>query len=810
MKQILSFLIIIFLFSSLITIGQEVTDQPTDTTSNEIETIAISQIAIKLGDAKIETVSLYEEIIPDEEIEKIQAENDSVIFLTDSLLAIGKAIDLDSKNIRYLKNRLGFWENGKGILDDGKSSLADVIQNLEENKFDLEHQKVIWENAKIVLEKENPKATMLKKIDELIFMMDTVILQVQQKSDKLLALLNQNTGRSVILDGYIKKIDQIILDKKGQIFVPNQPNLFSSIMSGNSSMEIKKPLRLFYQTEVKELSKYFKHKIPNVIFQLILLVFLVIAFKLIKKWTLKANINRNSFYENTLVKILSRSISAAFIIGLFASVLIFPNRPELFKDFIRLLVTIPLIFIVTTFIDKKFFKYVYLFGAVIFLQMAYYIFPPGHLIYSTLIIIVALIEMFVLGNLVIYFYRNSLSRKFLNTLIILALILNFGFAISGLFGILYGATMLAETSLNVPIANIFSGILVITTAIILNGLIEMGIRSPYILKAHVFRLNGNYLKTKVVKIINFVAFVLLLSVVLNVVNLYRPILDGVIAFFGDDIKIGTVSFTLGSIVLFFFVIWLSIVISKMIRILLEEDILKRLKLAKGLPHTIAMMVRYSLIVAGFFLAVSAVGMPLDSLTVLFGAFGVGIGFGLQNIFNNLVSGLILLFERPIQIGDTIEVGALLGIVKSIGIRASNVRTFDGAEVIVPNGNLISNEVVNWTLSDQRRRIEVVAGVAYGSDPHKVKELFLKVLADHPDIIDDPAPSVLFKDLGSSSLDFRLLFWTSNYDEWIRIRSDIFFGVHDILKKEGIEIPFPQQDLHLRSVDPGVEIVYKGK
>ena len=168
---------IIFIFCSSI-IGQEVTDQPTDTTNNEIETIAIYEIAIKLGDAKIETVSLYEEIIPDEEIEKIQAENDSVIFLTDSLLAIGKAIDLDSKSIRYLKNRLGFWENGKGVLDEEKSSLADVIQNLEENKFDLEHKKLLWENAKIVLEKDDPETTMLKKIDELIFMMDTVILQV--------------------------------------------------------------------------------------------------------------------------------------------------------------------------------------------------------------------------------------------------------------------------------------------------------------------------------------------------------------------------------------------------------------------------------------------------------------------------------------------------------------------------------------------------------------------------------------------------------------------------------------------------------
>jgi len=213
-------------------------------------------------------------------------------------------------------------------------------------------------------------------------------------------------------------------------------------------------------------------------------------------------------------------------------------------------------------------------------------------------------------------------------------------------------------------------------------------------------------------------------------------------------------------------------------------------------------VRYSIITIGVLLAVTAAGIPVDNLTVLFGAFGVGIGFGLQNIFNNIVSGFILLFERPIQIGDTIEVGQLklTGTVKSIGVRSSNVRTFDGAEVIVPNGQLISNEVVNWTLSDRRRRIEIIAGVAYGSDTYKVKKLLLKVLDQHPDVISDPEPIVLFVALGDSSLDFRMLFWTAESSNWINIRSEVMFSIYDVLNKEGITIPFPQMDLHLRSGD----------
>jgi small-conductance mechanosensitive channel len=228
-------------------------------------------------------------------------------------------------------------------------------------------------------------------------------------------------------------------------------------------------------------------------------------------------------------------------------------------------------------------------------------------------------------------------------------------------------------------------------------------------------------------------------------------------------------------------------------------------LSKGLPHTIALLVKYSIVTLGVIAAASVAGIHMTNLAIILGALSVGIGFGLQNIFNNLVSGLILLLERPIKIGDTIEVGALMGVVKSIGIRASNVHTLDGAEIIVPNGNLISNEVINWTLSDKRRRIEVLVGVAYGSDPYQVQKIFLDILSSQKDIVKDPKPIVLFNNFGDSSLDFRILFWTDNFDEWIRIRSEVIFRIHDGLKEAGIQIPFPQRDLNIRSVDSNLEV-----
>ena len=347
-------------------------------------------------------------------------------------------------------------------------------------------------------------------------------------------------------------------------------------------------------------------------------------------------------------------------------------------------------------------------------------------------------------------------------------------------------------------------ILISFSLVILNGLTVLLIDSTYGNRFNIIKNNKTEAKKKITRFFNIIAITLLIYSILGIFKLQTVVVDWLTEFFLNERNIGSVVFTWGNIVIFFLVIYLSIVIADFIRTLLEGDILNKMKIKKGLPYTIALMVKYTLVTMGIILAVSAAGIPTTNLTVIIGAFGVGIGFGLQNIFNNLVSGLILLFERPIKIDDTIEVGTLMGNVKSIGIRASNVRTFDGAEIIVPNGNLISNEVVNWTLSDQTRRIEVIVGVSYSSDPHQVQEILLKVLKDHKDIVKDPAPNVFFRDLGESSLDFRMLCWTPQFDQWIRIRSEIIFAVFDALKAADIEIPFPQRDLHLRSVDGDVK------
>jgi small-conductance mechanosensitive channel len=212
-----------------------------------------------------------------------------------------------------------------------------------------------------------------------------------------------------------------------------------------------------------------------------------------------------------------------------------------------------------------------------------------------------------------------------------------------------------------------------------------------------------------------------------------------------------------------------------------------------------MVVRYTLVAVGIILALSSLGIDLGKFGLLAGALGVGLGFGLQNIIANFVSGIILAFERPVQVGDTVQMDKLFGNIQSIGVRSSTVKTFDGSEVIVPNADLISNRVTNWTLSDRRRRMELPVKVAYGNDPHEVLKLILKVAQDHSDVLENPAPFSVFNGFGDNYLDFTLYYYiyTQNF---FKVKSEVALGVHDLIQSKGIETPRPQRDVWMTTKD----------
>jgi small-conductance mechanosensitive channel len=259
--------------------------------------------------------------------------------------------------------------------------------------------------------------------------------------------------------------------------------------------------------------------------------------------------------------------------------------------------------------------------------------------------------------------------------------------------------------------------------------------------------------------------------------------------------------------IFYLVISISVLVvaSRWLMRLVVNKLLKSTAMEKGMLQSVATLVRFGILVIGFIVIFQSAGIDLSSLSILAGALGVGIGFGLQNITNNFISGLIILFERPIKVGDRIEVGEIAGDVISINARATTIVTNDNISVIVPNSEFISGTVINWSHSDRNVRFLFPVGVSYKEDPDKVKKILLDVADKNEHVLKNPAPTVMFDEFGDNSLNFYLGVWTSTHIEKPRVlKSELYFEIFKKFTEQGVEIPFPQRDLHIKTSPVAVE------
>jgi small-conductance mechanosensitive channel len=279
------------------------------------------------------------------------------------------------------------------------------------------------------------------------------------------------------------------------------------------------------------------------------------------------------------------------------------------------------------------------------------------------------------------------------------------------------------------------------------------------------------------------------------------------------ISIGELSITLGGVLAFVLTIVVAPLVARFVNASLETVVYPRANLPRGMPYALSRMVSYAVFAMAFVAALAAAGVQMNQLSILLGGLGVGVGLGLQDFVKNFAAGLTLLFERRVHVGDVVQIPSaqVFGRVMQIGMRAVMVKNWDGAEVIVPNIELIATAVTNWTLSDQMRRIELPVGVAYGTDPAKVVQLLEDVARTHTELVAQPPPQALFLGFGESALNFSLRVWTdSEYDRTQAIRSELAIAVERVLQDAGIPIPFPQRDLHLASISPAVREAILGK
>jgi potassium efflux system protein len=517
--------------------------------------------------------------------------------------------------------------------------------------------------------------------------------------------------------------------------------------------------------------------------------------------------------EDAARDLLRHPVAAALVLGLALSLFLHTDAPRSVLQLVGILVLLPLVVVVHAIVPLSLRSLLYGVAALYFVDRVRDLLAPFELAGRWIFLVEVAFGVGGLAWLLRSTRLRALPAEFGHSVWArpLSLWMRVSLAALGvaLLAGVVGYVRLALLLGRAVLSSAYLALVLLAAVWISDELLEVAFRSRLLTRLHMVRRDPTRFVRWGSRVLRAGAVLTWGWFVLDALAIRNPLLDALGPALSYPIGYGSFSLSIGGVIAFALTVWLAWLLSRFVSFALENEVYPRVALPRGVPFALSSLTRYTVIVLGFLVAVAMLGFDLDRLTLLAGALGVGIGFGLQNVVNNFVSGLILLFERPVQVGDRIEMGAIMGDVKRIGIRASIVRTFDGAEVIVPNANLISDLVTNWTLGDRLRRLILPVGVAYGTDPERVLEILVGVGREHPDLLEEPPVVALFRGFGESSLDFELRGWTENYDSRLRILSDLAVATNRAFREAGIEIPFPQRDLHLRSVSPGARGAFGG-
>lgn len=569
--------------------------------------------------------------------------------------------------------------------------------------------------------------------------------------------------------------------------------------SDSFAPEFRQKAETSFSLRFTALQIYFSENLGLFVIHLIMMLALILIFQQLSRKT-KQLVEKEPKLKDGLM-IFENSIASALILGLIFGPFLYQQAPDLLELIASPILVIAIFFLFRHLVEKSYLP-------ILIALLALYLVNDLRLLTVPIPIlsrVIFLVEM--LGGIIflIWLILTHRSSSVISASATTATIRKLGILLIVPFIVAFVANIIGYVALSGVIgkAIVFSlsfGLILYAFVKIADSLIIFVFRILPFSKLGMVKNHRPMLQMKFFKIIKWLAILIWVLVSLSQIYLLDPFINLLERIMAYEIGSKTISISIEAVFSFIFIIWFSFLISRFIRFVLEQDIYPHLHLASGLPYAASTILHYLVLVTGVLLALASTGVDLTKFTIFLGALGVGVGIGLQNIVENFTSGLILLLERPIKVGDSIQMKDHQGELRQIGLRASIVKTFDGGEIIVPNGQFITEEVTNWTLSDNRRRLEINVGVEYGADPEQVIALLEEVGKTHTEIDLEPAPRAIFLGFGESALNFQLRAWTSNHNNWIFTKSDLSVSIYRALKAAGIQIPFPQRDLHLKTID----------
>ena len=796
-KYIFSFLIF---FSTLSGVQAQIS--LLDTLNSGAPTaISITDLSARMEIANRQLKSIEKKIYPHPKVVKVDTLLPKYKGFIKTQIVAYKNFKNSHPNKQKVINIINKWGSYNAFLNEWQTTVNDYLDKNTIWVEELGKAEKQWGLTYKNVQKQNAPYEVRVKVIDLKGKFRSIIAKVKKQNNHYLSLENQILVEKERINDVIEDLETWKSSEEFSLFFLRHPPVWKFGPQPKVSKAKVFDAWASFEGNLQSIASYLKSPENNVLLELVLLILMALWL-----WRLKSSFKTISINEKETSLIQSKNVIVNHLAPsiIFTSVIIsmvyFSHTPNLLSEIlllIALLATIPLI---GPEIHKRF-KGVIFFIMILFVLntlKSYVWYSSGfyriYLFVETLLAIgfVAKLTFPILSTNRLALSRLSRVAVRLSPL----LYIMFGVAfISNIFGY----TNLTDLMLKISIKGAALIVLLFGMLMIFGGLVRGSIHYYFSKLEHFDFQYKHYIEKRAIQLVQAFSFVFLVIYLLHILDVYQVVVDWTIDFLRDPIEAGVITFTLGSIFGFLIVLLGSFALTSFISKIIDGGILDFMKLPKGIPAIISVVVRYFLLAFGFVIAMSAIGINLSQFNLMAGALGLGIGFGLQNIISNFISGLILLFERPIQTDDVVEVGNLIGTVRKIGVRSSNVRTFNGAEVVVPNSNLITNEVINWTLSDNVKRMEVKIGAAYGTDLQMVVDLLLEVAKNHKEVINDPPPVALFDQFGDSSLDFRLLFWVP-VEFAVLTKSEISIAVYNAFGANNITIPFPQRDVNFRKED----------
>ena len=751
------------------------------------------------------------------ELKKIEERNKpkKIIAVIDSLLpqyveflkqnkVFAQGLIKANPNRQKIDNLINKWLGYRELLEGWQTSINDGELSKVILLDQTSKSEIIWEMTyQYAVEKEIP-AEVLNRIKVVMDSYNRINTAIAKEENIYLNLENKISDQITVIDAVVDELNSLKNSEVYDLFHLRHAPFWKKLPQEDMSGAMQKIGVESVSENISSTWNYVKSKENTIYFFFITLFFSIAVIFLIKNSFLKYPLVVPSKHVLKAKEIIvDRTLLVILFLTLVLLRLFFPNTPKLFYDILVTLMLISAIVLVRPYLYKKFQNVPFFFILILILDLVKtYMWLPSfqyrlYLLFETSLILAVLIYF-------TYPFRKSVKSDFNAFGLLLTRFIPIAYVLVAITYVsnIFGYTNFTDFIIKLCVQGGDLTLIFYAIILVLNGLILGFIHYHFNIRLSEFiPEKKRAVEAKLNRLIRVFAFLLWLFYFLTLLDLYSPLSEVILDIFSEPYKVGTITFSLGTIFMFVAILSGSYIITRMISFLLDGNEIKlfSFQLPKGIPAAISLVIRYFILAFGVLLALSYVGINLSEFNLLAGALGLGIGFGLQTIVSNFISGIILIFERPILPGDVVEVNNLLGTVSKIGVRASRINTYEGAEVVVPNNNLISKDLINWTLSDNIKRVEILIGTAYGTNPNEVLKILKQVANENQKVLKNTPPVALFDTFGESSLNFRLLFWV-HFQNGLQAKSDVSIAVYNRFEELGIKIPFPQHEVYLSQKD----------